>query len=385
MKKKRRFASKTIRRVVPTRPTVAEIDLRAIAFNLKGVRERVGRNVKIMAVVKANAYGHGLESVTKFVERLADCFGVAYPEEGMALRTSGVEKPIHVFALAAPRQAPLYADYDLEPTVSSIRDIELMDSAGRKQRNTLPVHLKVETGMNRIGVQRADLGDVLAALGRARRLELKGVFTHFATADERDKSFLTRQIEEFRRILDDLRIQKVEAELTHCANSACILDAPETFFSMVRPGIMMYGYYPSKTTTGSIPLKPAMTLKTTVSLIKQIDAGESVSYGRRFVAERKTKIATLPVGYADGIMRILTGRMEALICGNRFPVVGSICMDQIMVNVGEAGVSVGDEAVLLGRQGGESVSAWDLAEKVGTIPYEICCAVSSRVPRIHIS
>lgn len=339
-----------------------------------------------MAVVKANAYGHGVEEVSMFLEpELADCYGVATAEEGMALRKSGVESPIQVFTLATADQAPLYVSYGLEATVCSVADMELLDSLGKKLGTTIAVHLKLETGMNRIGVRREGLEEVLRALGKADRVRLKGVFTHFATADERDKGFLRTQLSEFHQGLEEIRKQKLEPEVVHCANSACILDSPETWFSMVRPGIMMYGHYPSRTTSESIPLKPAMSLKTIVALTKRIRPGESVSYGRKFVAERETTIATLPVGYADGIMRILTGRMEALIGGRRFPVVGSICMDQLMVDVGKSDVAAGDEAILIGKQGGEEISAWDLAEKVPTIPYEICCAISSRVPRIYLS
>jgi len=383
VKKKPGIGRKKTLKDRPTRPTVAEIDLRAIAFNLEGIRKRVGKNVKIMAVVKANAYGHGLVEVSKFLESgLADCFGVAYAEEGMALRKSGVKKPIQVFTLASADQAPLYAEYALEATVCSGRDIELLHAAGSK---LIPVHLKVETGMNRIGVRRENLKETLKALGKSKRVRLKGVFTHFATADESEKGFLRIQLAELQKALEDLEKEKVELEVTHCANSACILDSPETFFSMVRPGIMMYGLYPSHSTSESIPLKAAMTLKTGVALVKWIEPGESVSYGRRFITDRRTKIATLPVGYADGIMRILTGSMQVLIGGKRFPVVGSICMDQIMVDVGESDVGVGDEVILVGKQGNEAISAWDMAEKVGTIPYEICCAISSRVPRAYQS
>jgi alanine racemase len=192
------------------------------------------------------------------------------------------------------------------------------------------------------------------------------------------------QLDEFSRSLDRLKHLGVEAPYVHCANSASILDAPQTSFTMVRPGVMMYGYYPSRETSESIPLRPAMTLKTKVTLVKTIAPGESVSYGRRFIATRRTGIATLPLGYADGLTRLLTGKAQAIIGGKRFPVVGTICMDQIMVDIGSEAVQPGDEAVLIGTQGRETISAWDLAGKLGTIPYEICCAISSRVPRVYI-
>lgn len=371
-------------RSLPTRPTVAEIDLSAIAFNLKGVRARVGSKVKVMAVVKANAYGHGIEAVARFVERsLADYFGVATAEEGVVLREAGIRKPIHIFTLPADSQARLAADFNLEPTICSSDDIRILEKAGQKARKTIPVHLKIETGMNRVGVHKEDLGILLRELGKAKRVEIKGIYTHFANADERDKQFFQAQLNEFREALAFLDQEGVTAELVHCANSAAILDAPESWFSMVRPGVMMYGYYPSKTTTESVPLRPAMQLQTSVAMVKWIEEGETVSYGRRFTALRRTQIATLPVGYADGITRLLTGKASVLLRGKRFPVAGTICMDQLMVDVGDAKVARGDTAVLIGAQNGARQSAWDLAEAIGTIPYEICCAISSRVPRVY--
>ena len=385
MKNKPLIRSKSSHRI-PLRPTVAEIDLQAVALNLKGIRSRVGRAVKIMAVVKANAYGHGIEGISKFVDHsLADYFGVAFAEEGLALRSAGIRKPIHVFALPAPNQAALFAEGRLEATVCTGNDVRVLQASAARHKRTLPVHVKIETGMNRIGVKRSALPELLKDLGKANRIDVKGVFTHFANSDEKNKEFMEIQIREFESALEYLATQKLEPELIHCANSAAILDAPQTYFSMVRPGIMMYGCYPSRTTTESIPLKPVMTIKTRVALTKWIEPGESVSYGRRYVASRRTKIATLPIGYADGFSRLLSGKATALIQEKEYPVAGTICMDQLMVDVGDAGIGEGEEAVLVGFQGGNSIGLWDLAAKLGTIPYEICCAISSRVPRVYRS
>ncbi len=368
----------------PTRPTVAEIDLGAISYNLKGVRRKVGPHVKVMAVVKANAYGHGLVEVAKFVgHRLADYFGVALPEEGVKLRQAGIEKPIHVFNLPAKSQTSLFFDYDLEPTICSFTDMDALNSVGTRRKEKTPVHLKIETGMNRVGVKVENLSSFLNSLSSFKYLEIKGVYTHFATSEDRDKSFARKQLDEFHRALQILKRNKIFPELIHCANSGAILDLPETYFSMVRAGMIMYGYYPTRETMESVPLKPAMTLKSKVLLVKWIEKGDSVSYGRRFVARRQTKIATLPVGYADGFRRALTGNAVVLIQGKRFPVVGTICMDQLMVDVGKADITVGDEGVLIGRQGKEKISAWEIAEKLGTVPYEICGSIADRVPRIY--
>jgi alanine racemase len=366
------------------RPSYAEIDLASIAHNLKGIRKKVGETVKIMAVVKANAYGHGDTAVSGFIEKeFADYFGVAFVEEGIALRKSGIKKPILVFTLPVRSQIESYFEFDLEPTICTINDIDLFDRESKKAKQNISVHLKIETGMNRIGVQSKLLKNLLPAFKEARRVELKGVYTHFATADQQDKSFTRTQFDVFQSAVDSLHHEGLSAQLIHCANSSAILDLPETYCDMVRPGIMMYGYYPSFETSKSVPLKPALSVKTAVSFVKKIDSGESVSYGRRFIAKKRTKIATLPLGYADGYPRLLSGKTLVLINGKRYPVAGTICMDQMMVDVGDAEVGVGDEATLVGRQVDQQITCWDLAERIGTIPYEILCGISARMPRTY--
>jgi alanine racemase len=368
---------------MPTRPTVAEIDLHALAHNLKGIRRKVGPAVQVMAVVKANAYGHGIAEVSRFLEQeRVECFGVANAEEGVALRQAGITTPILVFTIPAATQISSYTEFQLLPTIGSEKEARLLNTQAQRSGTTVRVHIKVDTGMNRIGVKLPAIAGLVRAVGRMKRLEIEGVYTHFATADRRDKGFSKKQLQLFHQALELLYGSGVDPAVVHCAGSAGILDIPESYFSMVRPGIMMYGYYPSDETTESVRLKPVLSLKSRVSLVKWIEPGESVSYGRRFVADRRTKIATLPVGYADGYMRLLTGQSSALIAGKEFPIVGTICMDQLMVDVGKADVRVGDEAVLIGRQGRKTITARDLAYRIGTIPYEICTNISSRVPRI---
>jgi len=379
-------SSKTLSSVQQlTQSTFAEIDLNAIAFNLRGVRKRIGRGVKILAVVKANAYGHGIQQVSNFViqHSIADYLGVAFPEEGLQIREAGVKAPIHAFALPSKRQVELFFDYHIEPTISTVNEIKWLNTSAQRRKQMIPVHLKIDTGMSRLGVTVETLPEFLKILSKQSRLEIKGVFTHFATADETDKTFAKKQLSDFHRALEILFQHGIEPELIHCANSATILDLPETYFSMVRPGVMMYGYYPSHETTESIPLKPAMTVKSRVAMVKRIHAGDSVSYGRRFIAQQPTTIANIPIGYADGYFRLLTNRTRVLIGGNAYPVVGSICMDQMMANVGDADIRVGDEVVILGKQGNMAITALHLADILGTIPYEICCAISARVPRIY--
>lgn len=369
--------------MTPTRPTIAEINLGAITQNLKGIREVVGRSTGIMAIVKANAYGHGSVEVSRTIERSVEQFGVAFAEEGVRLREEGVEKPITVLTLAVGRQARLIVDYDLEPTVCMANEITTFERLARRSRKSIAVHLKVETGMNRIGAQRPKLREIARVLASCRKVNLKGVFTHFATADEQNKEFSRWQLQKFHDALEALRREGLEPEFAHCANSAAILDLPESRFQMVRPGISLYGYYPSHQTSQRVPLKPAMRLVSRVAFVKWIEAGESVSYGRRFIAKKRTKIATVPIGYADGYSRLLTGKTSVLIHGVKHPVVGSICMDQLMVDVGGDDVEPGDEVVLIGKQGAHTIDAWHLADRMGTIPYEICCGISSRVPRVY--
>lgn len=369
----------------PTRPTVAEIDLGAIAHNVCLIRQTVGPKVKIMTVVKANAYGHGLTEVGQFLEkRFADYFGVAFPEEGKRLRESGIRKPIHIATLPAKSQADLYYDFRLEPSICSAVEARILNSAARGRRRTLPCHIKIDTGMNRIGVRVHELGEFLSKIRRLRHLEIKGVYTHFATSDEQNKEFMRAQLAEFRLALEVLRKHHVSYDLAHAANSAAVFEEPDAHFDLVRPGIALYGLHPAKHMRPRLNLKPAMKLKTTVALVKWIDKGEGVSYGRTFIAPHRTQIATLPVGYADGYSRQLSGQSFVLIHGKRFPIAGRVCMDQMMVDVGHSPVAAGDQAVLIGQEGGKSVDVWELADMIGTIPYEIVCGISQRIPRTYV-
>jgi alanine racemase len=368
-----------------TRSTFAEVNLQAIGSNLEHIRRKVGKKVRIMAMVKANAYGHGSEAVAAYIEKKhADAFGVAFPEEGVVLRKAGIRKPIQVMVnLLTREQAKVCVDHKLEPTMCSVAEAIMLDALGKKMRRTIPVHLKIDTGMNRVGVKVHELESFLSGVRRTKRIELRSVFTHFATSDSRDKSFTREQLHLFSEALEILRKNGIEPECIHAANSAAILDFPESYFSMVRPGIAIYGYYPSEEVSKEMPLRPALSLKTSVSLVKKLGTGESVSYGRRYIVQHQTNIATLPLGYGDGFSRLLMGKARVLIQGRKFPVVGTICMDQLMVDVGDTDVSPGEEAVIIGSQGEETITALDLANEMGTIPYEICTAITSRVPRIY--
>lgn len=372
---------------LPTRPTAAHINLPYLLSNLRLIQRRIGRGVRIMGVVKANAYGHGMIPVSRYLalHGLTD-LGVAFAEEGKALRESGLRLPIHVFALSHDRQAELCVEHRLDATVGSVAGVLALQRAAERRRRTASVHLKIETGMNRVGVRPDELSAVLRALGRAHRLVVKGLYTHFATSDVPGSPFVGEQVARFDAAVETVLRSGVEPELIHAANSGAILHRPDAMYSMVRPGILMYGYSPTGPQDQTLPVRPVLSLVTRVAHIKRIGRGESVSYGRRYRAVRPTNIATIPLGYADGLFRTMTNRgAEVLIGGRRFPIVGTICMDQCMVDIGRADLRVGDEAVIIGRSSNLHITAWDVARVAGTIPYEVTCAVSARVPRVYHS
>ncbi len=369
------------------RPTRAEISAPALRFNLDGIRSKIGPGVKIMGVVKANAYGHGMAEIADImVEYGVEYLGVGFLEEGIALRNHGISHPILVLGGVLGSQVHDFLKFDLDITVSSLEIGEWIDrQAALHGAGKAKVHLKVDTGMERIGVRSENAPYVLDRLVKLRHIELVGIYSHFATSDEKDKTFALVQLERFERVLAYARQKGYPVPMAHMANSGAVLDLPQSYFSMVRPGIMSYGAYPSRETSESIAIRPVMSLQSTVVFLKEADAGIGVSYGLRYRTIRKTKIATVPIGYGDGFSRNLTNQADVLIGGRRYPAVGTICMDQLMVDLGpESTVRVGDNVVLIGSDGAETISAWDLAGKLGTIPYEIFTAVAARVPRVVI-
>ncbi len=338
-----------------------------------------------MAVVKANAYGHGIIPVSRYlVENGITDLGVAFAEEGLILRAAGVRAPIHVFALSQGAQVDLCVEHRLDATVATVEGLRAVQRTAARLGRTVGIHLKVETGMNRIGLQTAEIPGFLRALARANRVELRGVYTHFATSDVPGSRFVGEQLRRFEDAVEILIRAGVEPEVVHVANSGAILHRRDATYSMVRAGILMYGYSPTGPDDRTLPVRPALSLRTRVALVKRIRRGESVSYGRRYRVSRPTTIATIPIGYADGLFRTLTNRgASVLIRGRRFPIVGTICMDQCMVDCGNADVLTGDDVVLIGTSGSRTLTAWDLAKTAGTIPYEVTCAISARVPRTY--
>ncbi len=369
------------------RITRTEINLHKLHSNFKGIRQKVTDKVKMMAIVKANAYGHGLVEISNALAVYGvDYLGVGFLEEGILLRQNGIKLPILVLGGVLGNQIEEFLQYDLEITVSSLEIAERIEAEVQKcNKKKARVHLKIDTGMERIGVHSENAPQFVERVCMLKHLDVVGIYSHLATADEKDKSFANHQTDRFNSVLKKIREMRIDIPLIHIANSGAILDMPGTYFTMVRPGIIIYGVYPSQETTESIPLQPILTMKSNVVFIKEVAAGVSISYSRKYYTSKKTRIATIPVGYGDGYSRRLTGKSEVLIHNHRFPVVGVICMDQIMVDVGfDINVHVGDEVVLLGSDGEQNISVLELAEKSETNPYEFLTGIAARVPRNFI-
>jgi len=369
------------------RPTWAEIDLDAIAHNVRAIRAKIGRRVKMLAAVKADAYGHGAVPVScTALEHGADMLGVATVEEAVELRENEVAAPILILGCVLPEEAEAVVEHGLAATVCDLAVAEALSRSAVAQAKRVSVHVKVDTGMGRIGVRPDEALEFVRRIVRLHGLSLDGLFTHFPSADETDKTFTRQQIAAFSQVIQELEADGIRIPLKHAANSAAILDLPESYFDMVRPGLILYGLHPSPDVQRSMALKPAMTLKTRVVFLKDVPAGTPLSYSRTFTTRRPSRIATLPIGYADGLSRGLSNKGAALIRGQRAAVVGRICMDQCLADVTDIpGAAVGDEVVVYGTQGGERISIEEVAQVVGTIPYEITCAVSRRVPRKPVS
>lgn len=370
------------------RPVWAEINLQAVGHNLREIRRIIPSHTKIMAIVKANAYGHGAGAVVpKLLEAGADYLGVAILAEALEMREQGIKAPILILGYTGEEYYPLVVKYELTQTIFSLRQAESLSKAAVSLNKKVKVHLKIDTGMGRIGfLVTPQAVKEVEEIAQLPGLELEGIFTHLANADAGDKSYCRFQLDNFFWFVRQVEQAGIKIKYKHVANSAAIIDLPQCHLDLVRPGIMLYGLYPSKEVAQSkVKLVPAMSLKARITHLKEVGPGTSISYGCTYTTKEKALIATLPLGYADGYTRLLSNKGMALVRGRKVPVVGRICMDQCMLNVSNVpGVALGDEVVLLGRQGTASISADELAELIGTINYEVLCMLSSRVPRIYV-
>jgi alanine racemase len=397
------------------RPTRAEINAAALRHNLKGIRSKVG-SAKVMAIVKANAYGHGMVEIAKLLAKeKIDYLGVGFLEEGIALHKAGIRTPILVLGGVLGEQTAEFLEHDLEITVSSVelarRVNEETKAFGKKKRRRVRarlraemparrtsslaggphsgvqarVHLKIDTGMERIGVRAENALAFVREAAALPNIQLVGIYSHFATADEKDKSFAYEQLQKFTDIVKSIDAAGISIPLKHIANSGAILDMPGSYFNMVRAGIILYGVYPSQETSESIPIRPVLSLRSKVVFLKDIPAGRSIGYGRTYYTQQPTRVATVPVGYGDGYSRRLSHKVEVLIRGKRFRSVGTVMMDQIIVDVeNDRSIHVGDEVTLIGRDGNEEITPWEIAEKIGTNQYEVLTMIAARVPRVVI-
>lgn len=367
---------------ITNRDVWAEVNLSAITYNLNEIRRCVDKNVKLCAVVKADAYGHGAVPVAQCaVKAGADYLAVATVDEGLELRAAGFTQPILILGLIPPTAANAVVAADLTQTVADFDLAKAICNAAVNQNKIAKIHLKIETGMGRIGAAVEEAAGLATMVSMMPNVELEGVFSHFAAADDKDKSFVKEQLAVFDRALNEIDKLGIKIKIRHIAESAAILEIPEAHYDMVRAGIITYGLYPSDEVSHAIELKPAMRLCARIAFIKHIKAGTSIGYGRDFVASSDSVIATLPLGYADGYIRAYKG-FHVEINGKLAPIAGRVCMDQVMVDVTDIeGVKVGDEVTLFGS---DNLTCDDAAAHLHTINYEVTCLVSERVPRIYI-
>ncbi len=367
--------------------TRARIHLGNIRSNIQGIRAAIGPSRKILIAVKANAYGHGAVAVSKLAETSGvDWLGVATVPEGIELRGAGIRLPILKFSPAFPEEMTAAFENDLSVTVCEKNNIDeaqrISASAGLRGR----VQLKVDTGMGRIGVSAQEAPELATYIENScPALYLEGIFTHFPSSDELNPDYTTAQLSRFEAVVDAIHAAiGRKLELVHCSNSGAVLGHKAAWMDMVRPGIMIYGHYPDEATPRSITLLPGMSIVTRLSFVKKVNAGTSIGYGRTWVAPRDTWIGTIPVGYADGFNRLFSNKGRALVAGSSYPVVGRVCMDQSMIDLGpETKARAGDEVVLMGQSGSEEITCEEWARVLGTITYEVTCQINSRVERVY--
>jgi alanine racemase len=385
---------------VDTPLTWAEIDLNAYAHNIRELRRITRPEARLMAVVKANGYGHGATAVARTaMHNGAECLGVARLHEAVDLRKAGLEAPILIFGYTPPDSAQTLMDYELTQSVYALQTARALSGQAARRGKKIKIHLKVDSGMGRLGLLLDEPSGATAhgtsaaqtlqdveAISRLAGLEVEGIFTHFATADSADKLYAGRQLERFVDFIGRLDRAGLMPPLRHAANSGALIDMPNSHLDMVRPGIATYGLYPSaEVNKSNVTLKPAMTLKSRIIHIKKVPADFPISYGITYRTPQPTTIATVPVGYADGFNRLLSSSSQMLVHGHRVPVVGRVCMDLTMLDVGALkDVKIEDEVVVFGQQGKQSIAVDQIAASLNTINYEIVTSISARVPRVYL-
>lgn len=366
--------------------THARIHLGNIRYNIKGIRHAIGSERKILIAVKANAYGHGAVEVSRMAQQIGvDWLGVATVPEGIQLREAGIRLPILKFSPVFQEEMESAVKHGITITVCERENISQLQQVCNRLSLSTSVHLKVDSGMGRIGVPPADAAELARYIfSSCPNLTLEGIFTHLPVSDTMGNDYTNEQVCRFKSVVSEVETAiGCRIPLVHCANTGGVLDYPQSWLNMVRPGIMIYGFYPGEPTSHSVELKPGLSFITRVSFLKKVSRGTSIGYGRTWFAPEDTWIATIPAGYADGFNRLFSNNGRVLINGRSYPVVGRVCMDQSMINLGPlTDVRVGDEVTLIGRSADEEISAYEWAEKLNTITYEVTCQINQRVPRI---
>lgn len=366
------------------RPSFVEIDFAALEENYFKL-QTIAKSSLVMPVVKANAYGHGLVRCSKTLEEIGAPFlAVAFVEEGIELRKAGIKTKILVLGGIFDNQVRYFLDYDLDLTVSSIHKLEAVEEEARKLSKKARVHLKVDTGMARIGVRPESALALFEGAMKCKHLEIISVYSHFATADSVDFTYSRKQLASFKECTAFFDDKKTKRPLFHIANTPAILKLPESHLDLVRPGLGIYGVCPSAHFRTNFDLKPVLSFKSKVVYFKVVKKGQGVSYDHDWIAPCDSRVVTIPVGYGDGYLRRLSNCAEVLIRGKRYPIIGKVCVDQFMVNIADSEAYLGDEVVLIGAQGNETIDVLELAEKAGTTPHEITIAITLRVPRVAL-
>lgn len=363
------------------RPTYLEVDLSQLKNNLEAIRRQVAP-AKVMPMVKANAYGHGMDGVVPFIEPYVDYIGVALVEEGIHLRELGIRKPILVAGATMVDQVPLFAEHDLILTGSALELLDVAEQVSRSTGSPIKTHLKIDTGMERVGLREYEAEDFILKASAYRHILVEGIYTHLANSELADRTYSNMQVERFQEVLGLYEKHSLPVPaLRHVCNSGGILNLPGAYFDMVRAGVLFYGVYPGEEVDRILDVKPALTWRSRVAFSKRTLPGRPISYGSLWQAEEETGIVTIPCGYADGYFRRMTNRAQVRIGQKKYPQVGRICMDQFMVNVGDDEIHVGDEVILLG----DGIAAEDLAQWMGTNEYEVMTNISVRIPRVYIN
>lgn len=365
------------------RPTNVEVNLSLLKKNYAAIKKHVLPS-KVMPILKANAYGHGLVEVAKYFEKQnADYLGVAVLEEGILLREEGIKTPILVLGGLLGNQIPHFLKHDLTITASSAAKLKQIDEAADAIKIKAKVHLKIDTGMERIGVHYYSAEKFLEEAVKLKNINIEGIYSHFANSDSSDLSYTRMQLERFLNVLTFFEKHSLQTPFRHISNSGGILQLPEANLDMVRPGILLYGVYPSPKTKKTILVEPALTWKSNVVYFKVIKPGHPVGYGSKWQTDHDIRAVTVPVGYGDGYFRSMSHKANVIINGKKYPVVGTISMDQIVVNIENDSAYNGDEVILVGKQNGALITCEELAEWAGTIPYEILTNINTRVPRVY--